>query len=193
MDYNFEHDPCQLFSRTREVMVLFIKLVHEEGNDGEDEGIRRSRWEDHIIAHNNSILHPADHSTSNAGFDLLCPTPLVLNIPCSIRYDFNIQCEATMVSFDGRRYPAAFTLFPRSSISKTRFRMANGIGLIDNGYRGNIQAAFDHCPFATGTSQIRINDRLVQLVAPSLCPILCQLVTDVGVTTRGGGGFGSTT
>lgn len=43
-----------------------------------------------------------------------------------------IQCEPE----DGR----AYLLMPRSSISKTPLRMANSIGLIDGGYRGEASA-----------------------------------------------------
>ena len=38
----------------------------------------------------------------------------------------------------------AYYLFPRSSISKTPLRMANSIGLIDGGYRGEIMAMCDN-------------------------------------------------
>ena len=38
----------------------------------------------------------------------------------------------------------AYYLFPRSSISKTPLRMANSIGLIDAGYRGEIMAVCDN-------------------------------------------------
>lgn len=34
-------------------------------------------------------------------------------------------------------------LFPRSSISKTRLRLANSVGFIDSGYRGQWRAVFD--------------------------------------------------
>ena len=37
-----------------------------------------------------------------------------------------------------------YFLFPRSSISKTPLRMANSIGLIDAGYRGEIMAVCDN-------------------------------------------------
>ena len=38
----------------------------------------------------------------------------------------------------------AYFLLPRSSISKTPLRLANSIGLIDAGYRGNLKAAMDY-------------------------------------------------
>ena len=47
-----------------------------------------------------------------------------------------ISCEPE----DGK----AYFLFPRSSISKTPIRLANSIGLIDGGYRGEIMASCDN-------------------------------------------------
>ena len=39
--------------------------------------------------------------------------------------------------------PSPYYLFPRSSIYKTRYRLANSVGIIDCGYRGNLMAAMD--------------------------------------------------
>ena len=49
-----------------------------------------------------------------------------------------ISCENT----DGKGY----FLFPRSSISKTPLIMANHVGIIDKGYRGNIKVAIKYIP-----------------------------------------------
>ena len=84
-------------------------------------------------------------------------------------------------------------LYPRSSLSKTPLRLANSVGIIDSGYRGNIIGMFDcRC------DEYKINymDRLVQICDPTMCPIYVELVekeSDLGVnSTRGDGGFGST-
>ena len=45
--------------------------------------------------------------------------------------------------------PTSYMLVPRSSISKTPLRMANSIGIIDAGYRGEIMAAVDNISKAT--------------------------------------------
>lgn len=98
-------------------------------------------------------------------------------------------CRAIAVGPHG---PAGFWLAPRSSISKTPYRLANSLGLIDPTYRGVIKAAFDgHISIpATGDPA-----RLCQLVAPSLVPWLDVIVVDElpgPETFRGEGGFGST-
>ena len=84
----------------------------------------------------------------------------------------------------------AYYLFPRSSISKTPLRMANSIGLIDGGYRGEIIAMCDNIKSEAYTAEK--GQRLFQLVATDSSPIHFELVEELEMTTRGTGGFGST-
>ena len=84
----------------------------------------------------------------------------------------------------------AYYLFPRSSISKTPLRMANSIGLIDGGYRGEIMAVCDNIKSESYTA--KKGQRLFQLVATDSSPIQYELVEELEMTTRGTGGFGST-
>ena len=84
----------------------------------------------------------------------------------------------------------AYYLLPRSSISKTPLRMANSIGLIDGGYRGEIMAVCDN--IKTEGYRIEKGQRLFQLVAADSSNIEYELVESLEETTRGVGGFGST-
>ena len=84
----------------------------------------------------------------------------------------------------------AYYLFPRSSISKTPLRMANSIGLIDGGYRGEIMAVCDNIKSEAYTAEK--GQRLFQLVATDSSSIQYELVKNLEMTTRGTGGFGST-
>ena len=93
-----------------------------------------------------------------------------------------ISCE----NQDGKGY----FLFPRSSISKTPLRMANSIGLIDAGYRGEIMAVCDN--IKDYDFSIKKGDRLFQLVSSDLSDIEFTIVDELSDTTRGTGGFGST-
>ena len=102
--------------------------------------------------------------------------------------------------------PAGFYLYPRSSISKTRMRLANSVGIIDAGYRGDIIAAVDTIGLFGSNdiwhiwketlSPIQKYDRYFQLCAPDLSAFLVHIVdteAELGTpTTRGTGGFGST-
>jgi len=81
-------------------------------------------------------------------------------------------------------------LYPRSSISKTPLRLANSIGIIDSGYRGNIMAAVDN--ISDEPYQVQKGQRLFQICGRYLEPIELQLVEELSDTERGNGGFGST-
>jgi dUTP pyrophosphatase len=111
--------------------------------------------------------------------------------------DYLINCEAYVVTIKDNikiEYPTGFYMYPRSSIYKTPLRMANCVGIIDSGYRGNVKAHFDCAPTFCST-EINMYDRLVQLCAPSLMPIYIELVEtkeELSTTSRGNNGFGST-
>jgi dUTPase len=102
--------------------------------------------------------------------------------------------------------PCGFYLYPRSSISKTRMRLANSVGIIDAGYRGDLIAAVDTIGLFGSTdiwhvwketlSPIKKYDRYFQVCAPDLSPFLVHIVDTAEdlspPTARGSGGFGST-
>ena len=101
--------------------------------------------------------------------------------------------------------PCGFYLYPRSSISKTRMRLANSVGIIDAGYRGDLIAAVDTIGVFGSTDiwniwnetlyPMKKYDRYFQICAPDLSPFLVHIVETEGdlspPTTRGHGGFGS--
>jgi dUTP pyrophosphatase len=109
-----------------------------------------------------------------------------------VKIDFEIQCSAQVITDSGKVYNTGFYMYPRSSLSKTRLRLANAVGIIDSGYRGNLIGAFDIIDDCSVTK----NTRLTQICAPSLMPIFVTVVdnlSDLGEQTeRGTGGFGST-
>ena len=97
--------------------------------------------------------------------------------------------------------PVAYQMVSRSSTGKnTPLMLANGSGLIDSSYRGNIKAIFnclvqkDNYFHNTWGENFKIEKhrRLVQLVSPDLSPFIVELVESLDSTDRGGGGLGST-
>ena len=88
----------------------------------------------------------------------------------------------------------------RSSLAKTPLMLANGVGLVDLGYRGPIKAMVwnrDRVPFRVEKGQA-----LFQLVAADLSPSEFEVLSpsdpraslhfSESESLRGGGGFGST-
>jgi dUTP pyrophosphatase len=67
--------------------------------------------------------------------------------------------------------------------------MANSIGLIDAGYRGNIQAKIRNLnPYGKDLD----SGSYFQIVSPDLKPIKVVIVNNLSETQRGDGSFGST-
>ena len=123
----------------------------------------------------------------DAGLDLYCPSDILIEPRTMKMIDFKIQCEGLSEN-DGRN--VCYYLYPRSSISKTPLRLANSIGIIDSGYRGNIMAAVDN--ISDEPYQVQKGQRLFQICGRYLEPIELQLVEELSDTERGNGGFGST-
>ena len=131
----------------------------------------------HKMYENHNHFHPGD-----SGLDIYIIENQIINPGETIRLKLGISCE----NLDAKSY----FLMPRSSISKTPLRLANSVGLIDAGYRGEIMAAVDNIKdFAY---EVEIGQRLFQIVAMDGSAIHFELSDNLSETTRGADGFGST-
>ncbi len=119
----------------------------------------------------------------NSGFDLAAPISIQADSDATVKVDFRVK--GAMYEDDT---PIAYYLYARSSIVKTGFRLANSVGIIDSGYRGNLMAYFD----VIKNDRVDVYQRLVQICAPDLKPFKVELVDSLDQTERGDGGFGST-
>lgn len=129
----------------------------------------------------------------DAGFDIFSPIDYEISDNIKLhKLDFQIICAAEMVLDNNKQFNTGFYMYPRSSLSKSKLRLANSVGIIDSGYRGNLIGMFD----VLGKVNISSYDRLLQICSPYLCPIYVEIVEnkeDLGTKTeRGSGGFGST-
>ena len=87
--------------------------------------------------------------------------------------------------------PSPYYMYARSSIYKTPFMLANNVGIIDSGYRGNLGIAlYNHTQHS---EEVKSGTRLTQICMPDLSPNFhVLLVNKLDDTERGQGGFGST-
>lgn len=132
-----------------------------------------------------------DNKHKDSGFDLFFPKEEYFEPGSTRLIDLGIKCAAYKVTDDEKEeIPMPFYLYPRSSIYKTTLRLANSVGIIDSGYRGNIKAAFDN--FSAGGVCVETLARGVQICMPDLMPFEVKLVEQLDKTNRGDGGFGST-
>ena len=84
-----------------------------------------------------------------------------------------------------------YCIYSRSSISKTPLMLANGVGIMDAGYRGECKVALKN--ISNSEYVIQPYTRLVQACRPDLAPFGVRIVNEeFDTTARGSGGFGST-
>ena len=160
-------------------------------------------------AHNKKV---AESAYPDSGFDLFTPydvsshdfgytdnrlSPVTFRAPLGVKCAMSVSATTTPTE----RTAVGYYLYPRSSIVKTPFRMANSVGIIDAGYRGEIMAVVDNIDAVHNDMKLCIErhmppmSRVFQICAPSLEPFFVRIVEherELGVTERGSGGFGST-
>ena len=85
-------------------------------------------------------------------------------------------------------------LFPRSSVSKTDLVLANCVGVLDSGYRGEITFRYKFKPdsYFASLKRYKDGDRIGQLIIIPYLNIEMQEVEELSKTERGDGGYGST-
>ena len=150
----------------------------------------KKAYQEKIKSHNTSY---SNEKYSDAGFDLFAPNDLIINSGETSKINHEVVCSMVYHTYE-EALPKAYYLYPRSSTgTKTPLRLANSVGIIDSGYRGNIIAAFDN--ICNQNFNVKKGTRLVQICAPNLDTFMVSLVDSVeelGLTRRGSGGFGST-
>jgi len=155
----------------------------------------RNEYIKHIEAHNAKM-------TSNfyydSGFDVFFPDDAIFYKYASETEMINLKIKTEMLYCDTDKdvlSPSPFYMYPRSSISKTPLMLANHVGIIDSGYRGNLIGAFRYLDNEPD-KQFIVNKytRLLQICHSSLCPIIVMIVDENELTNteRGDNGFGST-
>ena len=138
------------------------------------------------------------HFEGDSGLDLINPRlPEVGVAQFQLQtIDFGIKCAMFGTFYDAqiglhKTVPSAFFLLPRSSFSSTGYIMANSVGLIDSGYRGNLKAKVINL-IENNPNLLASGGRFFQIAAPNLQPMLILVVDSLPPSERGSGGFGST-
>lgn len=173
------------------------------------------------VLDNNAILNlPA--KSGDAGYDLVAVNePRVIGsiyqglhytAVSHIEYDTDLVIEPEMI--DGN-YDFFMLLYPRSSIIKTNLVLANSVGVIDSGYRGNVKVCFKYIAqpedmkivegksfrgkdakgIVTSINPQRVyqkGDKIAQLIPCKHNQLNIDYVNEISNSERGIGGFGST-
>jgi dUTP pyrophosphatase len=134
--------------------------------------------------HSDAVI-PTYAKEGDAGMDLVA-TSIISETHTQITYGLGIALEI----------PNGFVglVFPRSSIRKTRLQLSNSVGVIDSGYRGELQATFNKITttLENQKNDYKVGDRVAQIMIIPHPSIDFQEVEYLSNTQRGEGGFGST-
>lgn len=148
------------------------------------------KYATHIENHNQKVIESTnDERGFDDGFDLFTLEDIQLNSHME-KVNFGVKIQATHISQE-RQFPCGVRLYARSSIYKTPLRLANAVGVIDSGYRGDIIGMFDVLQIPS--NHVVKGSRIVQLCPTSEIPFFVKLVNvdELSSTDRGSNGFGS--
>ena len=129
----------------------------------------------------NAVI-PTYSKDGDAGMDLTI-TKEIENTSFSVSYGFGIAMEI----------PKGYVglVFPRSSVRNQDLILSNCVGVIDSGYRGELQATFKKTN-GLDSLKYKVGERGAQIVILPYPQIRMIESNELSNTERGEGGFGST-
>ena len=129
----------------------------------------------------NAVI-PSYSKVGDAGMDLTI-TKEIENTSFSVSYGFGIAMEI----------PKGYVglVFPRSSVRNQDLILSNCVGVIDSGYRGELQETFKKTQ-GLDSIKYKVGERGAQIIILPYPTIYMTEVPELSNTERGSGGFGST-
>ena len=129
----------------------------------------------------NAVI-PSYSKVGDAGMDLTI-TREIENTTFDVSYGFGISMEIPK-NFVG-------LVFPRSSVRNQDLMLSNCVGVIDSGYRGELQATFKKTQ-GLDSIKYKVGDRGAQIVILPYPQVKMVESDELSDTERGTSGFGST-
>jgi len=146
-------------------------------------------WRSHVnyVKLSPTAHEPVQGSTYAAGWDLYA--------------DLELQSRITLAPGEVRKISTGIAIelpqgtfgavYPRSGMATKRgLVLANGTGIIDSDYRGELIVALKNT--SNEVQIVEHGERIAQIVVTPYIPVLFNEVNSIGTTARGEGGFGST-
>jgi dUTP pyrophosphatase len=125
---------------------------------------------------------PTYSKIGDAGMDLTI-TREIENTSFSVTYGFGIALEIPQ-NYVG-------LVFPRSSVRNQELILSNCVGVIDSGYRGELQATFKKTN-GLDSLKYKVGERGAQIIILPYPQVFMTEVPELSESDRGEGGFGST-
>jgi deoxyuridine 5'-triphosphate nucleotidohydrolase len=131
---------------------------------------------------------PSKSRYSDAGYDLTIISEYKRLTSNTVIYDTGIQLEIPNGYY--------VEIVPRSSISRSGYMLANNVGIIDQGYRGNIYVALtkinDETPDINDLNDWRLPWKCCQMIVKKQVYSRLVMANEIEKSSRGTGAFGST-
>ena len=131
--------------------------------------------------HPNAVI-PSYSKVGDAGMDLTI-TSEIENTTFSVSYGFGIAMEIP------KNYVGL--VFPRSSVRNQELVLSNCVGVIDSGYRGELQATFKKTN-GLDSLKYKVGERGAQIIILPYPQVKMVESEELTNTERGDRGFGST-
>jgi len=134
---------------------------------------------------------PAKMTEGSAGFDLYSAEEVVVP-PCHCYSDGSAEVGRALI-------PTGIIIeLPAGTVGRVGARsglsvksnIETGAGWIDSDYRGEVMVELKN--FSSQPFNIGVGDRIAQLVILTVTDIEVEILSELGETSRGSGGFGST-
>lgn len=138
--------------------------------------------------HPKAVL-PSKAHKSDYAFDCVAVTEEEI-APNVWRYGLGFAAQIDAIDkYEDERYKIA--VYARSSIYKTGMILTNGVGIVDEGYTGEVSAVFYHV--IPTMPRYRVGDRVCQIAVEDRWANQCpQELDELKVMDRGANGYGST-
>lgn len=130
--------------------------------------------------HENAVI-PRYAKNGDAGLDLVAVSIKETDLYIEYGLGLSMQMPQGYAGF----------ILPRSSLSNYHLILANHVGLIDSGYRGEVTARFKKTNDGPSAKYYQIGDKICQLVIQEVPLVIIEEVKELESSQRGTGGYGS--
>ncbi len=162
--------------------VLNDDIVNEVSNTTSTSTVNKNELLVKVKKLNPNAVIPSYSKVGDAGMDLTI-TSEIENTTYSVTYGFGIAMEI----------PKGYVglVFPRSSVRNQDLILSNCVGVIDSGYRGELQATFKKIN-GLDSIKYKVGERGAQIIILPYPQVYMTEVPELSNSERGTGGFGST-
>jgi dUTP pyrophosphatase len=162
--------------------VLNDDILNEVSNNTNTQTINKNELLVKVKKLNPNAVIPSYSKLGDAGMDLTI-TSEIENTSFSVTYGFGIAMEIPKGHVG--------LIFPRSSVRNQELILSNCVGVVDSGYRGELQATFKKTN-GLDSLKYKVGERGAQIMILPYPQVYMTEVPELSNSERGTGGFGST-